>query len=467
MTDTTADAPSFRGLAARYRPAVFADVVGQRHVVAVLKRAVADGKVPQQILFSGGSGLGKTTIARVLAAALLCQDPKDGDACGQCPSCRAVKQGNHLDVVEFDAASNGQKEQIRDLASRAQTSPVMGQRRIYIIDEAHGLSGPGGQAFLKLLEEPPAHVTFLLATTDPDRMLRTNRGRCVEFALHQPSDDEIVTHLVDVANREGQHLGRREGEAVWAATDPALGVRGALMNLERVLAMMDGGDVDEAITVSLGVAPAELVAALAASIESGSSVRAVVIAQEIRQIVGDDGLRRELLRWARARLKAADSDSAAREAGWVLGRVVEAGRGEAGTDVVVVELSSPQRASGPDGIEAAADRAEAAAQRLEAVLERWASASEARAMNARDVGEAEEHGEEEVGPGEAGTDVEAVFASVAAVSKVAAAMLRSCQWRLDGNRILVEVPAAMAARFSTMAAVIAEATGLEVIVEQS
>ena len=148
-----------------------------------------------------GSGLGKTTLARCVAAALLCLDPKDGDACRVCESCLDISDPSrtHPDVIEFDAASNGQKDQIRELAARAQVAPVRSQHRVYIIDEAHGLSRDGGQAFLKLLEEPPPHVIFMLATTDPEKMLRTNRSRCVEFSLSRPTDRELAEHLVRVA----------------------------------------------------------------------------------------------------------------------------------------------------------------------------------------------------------------------------------------------------------------------------
>lgn len=226
-------------VAARYRPHRFADVVGQRHAKIPLQRAIAAGKLPQQLLFSGGSGLGKTTLARICAAALLCQgsveDRPAGDCCGACTNCTDIVLGQHPDVIEIDAASNGRVDEIRELAARAHFAPMRGQWRIYIIDEAHGLSAAGGQAFLKLLEEPPSHVIFMLATTDPEKMLHTNRSRCTEFELVPPSREELVANVVHVANAEGVSLDPADGLEVVNASPSELGLRGTLMSLEKVL----------------------------------------------------------------------------------------------------------------------------------------------------------------------------------------------------------------------------------------
>lgn len=226
-------------VAARYRPHHFADVVGQRHAKIPLQRAIAAGKLPQQLLFSGGSGLGKTTLARICAAALLCQgsaeDRPAGDCCGVCANCTDIVLGQHPDVIEIDAASNGRVDEIRELAARAHFAPMRGLWRIYIIDEAHGLSAAGGQAFLKLLEEPPSHVIFMLATTDPEKMLHTNRSRCTEFELVPPSREELVANVVRVANAEGVPLDTAVGLEVVNASPAELGLRGTLMSLEKVL----------------------------------------------------------------------------------------------------------------------------------------------------------------------------------------------------------------------------------------
>lgn len=226
-------------VASRYRPHRFADVVGQLHAKIPLQRAVAAGKLPQQILFSGGSGLGKTTLARICAAALLCQGPADGravgDCCGVCANCTDIILGQHPDVIEIDAASNGRVDEIRELAARAYFAPMRGLWRIYIIDEAHGLSAAGGQAFLKLLEEPPSHVIFMLATTDPEKMLHTNRSRCTEFELVPPAREDLVANVMRVANAEGVSLDPTEGLEVVNSSPLELGLRGTLMSLEKVL----------------------------------------------------------------------------------------------------------------------------------------------------------------------------------------------------------------------------------------
>jgi DNA polymerase-3 subunit gamma/tau len=229
-------------LAVRHRPRRFVDVVGQRHVKVPLQRAVADSAVPKQTLFSGGSGLGKTTIARILAAAVLCETSSDaresGDSCTTCATCRDIHAGTHPDVVEIDAASNGRVDEIREIAARAHLAPLRGRFRVYIIDEAHGLSQAGGQAFLKLLEEPPAHVLFMLATTDPERMLHTNRSRCVQFELLPPTPEEIAAHVRDVAEREQVSITDTTALELVQASPVELGLRGVLMTLEKVLPVL-------------------------------------------------------------------------------------------------------------------------------------------------------------------------------------------------------------------------------------
>lgn len=356
-------------LATRYRPRRLADVVGQRHATSVLRRAVLAGTLPQQLLFSGGSGLGKTTLARCVAAALLCETPVDGDACMECESCRDISTAGriHPDVVEFDAASNGQKEQIKELASRAATAPVRGKHRIYIIDEAHGLSLGGGQAFLKLLEEPPPHVIFMLATTDPEKMLRTNRGRCIEFELHRPSDDEIAEHLVKVATAEGWELTDEAARAVLAATDPALGLRGLLMTLEKLSDTLAWGvpPSPEEVAALLGLPPASTVAGIVAAIDAHDRPAALAALQTARKTSSDQAIRRALSDVFRSRLFADATPLAA----WRFEQLVTAPAGPLWTELVCCRMAAPELA--PDAAALAA-HAQEAAQRLDRLAQQLA-----------------------------------------------------------------------------------------------
>ena len=293
-------------LAAKSRPDRLSEVVGQRHATSVLLKALQKGTLPQQILFSGGSGLGKTTLARCVAAALLCESPSDGDACGACQSCLDISTPSriHPDVVEFDAASNGQKEQIKELATRAQTAPQRGTHRVYIIDEAHGLSREGGQAFLKLLEEPPPHVIFMLATTDPEKMLRTNRSRCVEFELTRPTDIELSEHLVRVATQEGLALSKAAAEMLVETNDPSLGVRGLLMTLEKISPALSWGvaPTDDEVATLLGVPPSAKMESLIKAIDAQDKAGVLNMLDKLRAASSDDALKRALTSALRRRL---------------------------------------------------------------------------------------------------------------------------------------------------------------------
>lgn len=362
------------GLALRYRPSTFATLTGQRHVAAVLGKGIVKGTVPQQLLFSGGSGLGKTTVARICAAALLCETPVEdrltapgggADACGHCASCVDVTspKATHPDVIEFDAASHGGKDDIREIAARASTAPMRGRRKIYIIDEAHGLSGPGGQAFLKLLEEPPAHVVFMLATTDPQKMLKTNRGRCTEFELLRPSDDELIENLRRVATGEGWVLSDVAAAAVVAATDPALGVRGTLMNLEKLAPRLAWGaelDDDELATL-LGVAPATVVSAVWDAVAASDRPGAFDALGVLRRRVPDDLARKALLNRAREDFLAAVAGTgpvAVELAQHRYEALASAPGGDAWTDLVLARLASPQLDPTPDALAAQLAEAE-------------------------------------------------------------------------------------------------------------
>ena len=202
MADGLDDTP-YQSLYRRFRPSTFGEVRGQDHVVLALRNAVRDRRVAHAYLFSGPRGTGKTSTARILAKALNCTDLRDGEPCGVCSSCVEIAKGTSLDVHELDAASNNGVEAMRDLVSRAALG-TPGRQKVYIVDEVHMLSTPASNALLKTLEEPPAHVIFVLATTDPQKVLPTIRSRTqhFEFRLLGP---EVLGELLDQVRRDA-HL---------------------------------------------------------------------------------------------------------------------------------------------------------------------------------------------------------------------------------------------------------------------
>ncbi|MFM7088566.1 MAG: AAA family ATPase [Candidatus Paceibacterota bacterium] len=311
-------------LALKYRPKSFKTVVGQQHIITILRQGVQDRTIPQQILFTGGSGLGKTTLARILSSALLCEravTTRDrGDACGECSSCVDILTygRSHPDVIEIDAASNGGKEEIREIASRAQLVPSRGALKIYIIDEAHGLSGPGGQAFLKLLEEPPAHVVFMLCTTDPEKMLKTNRGRCLELEMVRPTEKELSANLERVCLAEGWQVTDQVLNDIIRATDKDIGIRGTLMTLGKVSSALSPEGVDLNLLYEiLGLPSSSSVNSIFTAIDSGNPLTAVDNYAKLRERSNCKIAHLSMLAKARERwlnsLKSNDSEKYLRE----------------------------------------------------------------------------------------------------------------------------------------------------------
>ncbi|HWF21284.1 MAG TPA: DNA polymerase III subunit gamma/tau, partial [Acidimicrobiales bacterium] len=195
------DAP-YQSLYRRYRPARFEEVRGQDHVVLALRNAVRDDRVAHAYLFSGPRGTGKTSTARILAKALNCTNLTDGEPCGVCSSCVEIAKGTSLDVHELDAASNNGVEAMRDLVSRAALG-TPGRQKVYIVDEVHMLSTAASNALLKTLEEPPAHVVFVLATTDPQKVLPTIRSRTQHFEFRL-LDAETLGDLLTQVRKDAQ-----------------------------------------------------------------------------------------------------------------------------------------------------------------------------------------------------------------------------------------------------------------------
>jgi DNA polymerase III subunit gamma/tau len=196
---------SYQVLARKYRPQKFSEVIGQEHVTRTLQNAIAQSRIAHGYIFSGHRGIGKTTIARILAMALNCrsQDHPVPEPCGVCDSCVEIRAGNSVDVIEIDAATNRGIDEIRELREAARYRPARDRFKIYILDEAHQITDAAFNALLKTLEEPPGHIVFMMATTQPEDIPQTIRSRCQHFSFHAVRFDDIVQQLRDIAKQEG------------------------------------------------------------------------------------------------------------------------------------------------------------------------------------------------------------------------------------------------------------------------
>src|SRR5579864_8416662 len=195
---------SYQVLARKYRPQHFSEVIGQNHVTRTLKNAIEQQRIAHGYIFSGHRGIGKTTIARILAMALNCRstDKPTPEPCGVCESCAEIKTGSSVDVIEIDAATNRGIDEIRELRDAARYRPARDRYKVYILDEAHQITDAAFNALLKTLEEPPPHIVFMLATTQPEDIPQTIRSRCQNFSFHAVKFDEIVRQLGEIARKE-------------------------------------------------------------------------------------------------------------------------------------------------------------------------------------------------------------------------------------------------------------------------
>ena len=219
----------------KYRPQVFGDVVGQDHIIKTLQNSISANKVSHAYLFCGPRGTGKTTTARILAKALLCENGPTVEPDGTCESCQQIAKSIHPDVSELDAASRTGVENVRDeIISRVGYAPVRGKYKVYVIDEVHMLSNAAFNALLKTLEEPPSHIVFVLCTTDPQKVPETIRSRCQRFDFRPINTEELTGRLGAVCEMEGVPF---EGEALeLIARRSNGGLRDALTALEQTIA---------------------------------------------------------------------------------------------------------------------------------------------------------------------------------------------------------------------------------------
>ncbi|ABF40976.1 DNA polymerase III, tau subunit [Candidatus Koribacter versatilis Ellin345] len=227
---------SYQVLARKYRPQKFSEVIGQDHVTRTLKNAIEQQRIAHGYIFSGHRGIGKTTIARILAMALNCQsaDHPVSEPCGVCDSCKEVKAGQSVDVIEIDAATNRGIDEIRELREAARYRPARDRFKIYILDEAHQITDAAFNALLKTLEEPPGHIVFMMATTEPEDIPQTIRSRCQHFSFHAVKFDDIVLQLRDIAGKEG--IGAEDDALAMLAEAGDGSMRDALSIMDQAIA---------------------------------------------------------------------------------------------------------------------------------------------------------------------------------------------------------------------------------------
>lgn len=241
----------YQALYRKWRPRTFDDVVGQAHITDTLKRQVETGRLSHAYLFTGTRGTGKTTCAKILARAVNCQSPANGNPCNQCPACQGIENGSILDVLELDAASNNGVDQVRALRDEAVYTPAAVRKRVYIVDEVHMLSTAAFNALLKILEEPPAHLMFILATTELHKVPATIKSRCQQFSFQRILPGYIADRLLYVAGQENIGLAREGADLLARLADG--GMRDALSLMDQCAGT--GGDIGEAqVLDALGLA---------------------------------------------------------------------------------------------------------------------------------------------------------------------------------------------------------------------
>jgi DNA polymerase III subunit gamma/tau len=287
-----ADDKPYQSLYRKYRPQGPEEVLGQDHVILALSGAVREGRLAHAFLLCGPRGTGKTSTARILAKMVNCEHGPTPEPCGVCDQCVAIREGQHLDVVEIDAASHGGVDDARDLREKAPTAPVQGREKVYIIDEAQRLSREAFDALLKVFEEPPPGVRFVLATTEPHKMPATIVGRCQRFDFRRVPFEAVAAHLERIAEDEGMSLSTEAAHAIARQTEGS--VRDALSLLDQA-SVLGAGTVDEDVVLSLiGSGRTDVQVALADAVAVGDAkgvfdlvARLVQEGQDIRHVTNE------------------------------------------------------------------------------------------------------------------------------------------------------------------------------------
>jgi DNA polymerase III subunit gamma/tau len=262
---------SYTVLARKYRPQKFSEVIGQEHVTRTLQNALEQGRTAHGYIFSGHRGIGKTTVARILAAALNCRssDRPVAEPCGVCESCTEIRAGNAVDVIEIDAATNRGIDEIRELREAARYKPARDRFKIYILDEAHQITDAAFNALLKTLEEPPDHIVFMLATTQPEDIPQTIRSRCQHFSFRAVKFEDIVGQLRDLAGREKIEADDDALALLAEAGDGSM--RDALSILDQAIASSSGKITADSVRNLVGAAPAHILEEVMQAVARGAS----------------------------------------------------------------------------------------------------------------------------------------------------------------------------------------------------
>src|ERR1700693_3735409 len=249
---------SYTVLARKYRPQKFSEVIGQEHVTRTLQNAIEQGRSAHGYIFSGHRGIGKTTVARILAMALNCRskDKPVAEPCGVCDSCIEIRAGNAVDVIEIDAATNRGIDEIRELREGARYRPARDRFKIYILDEAHQITDAAFNALLKTLEEPPSHIIFMMATTQPEDIPQTIRSRCQHFSFRAVKFEDILQQLRDIASQE--KIGADDDALALLAEAGDGSMRDALSILDQAIASSSGRITADSVRNLVGAAPAHI-----------------------------------------------------------------------------------------------------------------------------------------------------------------------------------------------------------------
>ncbi|OMH36229.1 DNA polymerase III subunit gamma/tau [Motiliproteus sp. MSK22-1] len=262
---------SYQVLARKWRPSTFDQMVGQDHVLKALVNALNGGRLHHAYLFTGTRGVGKTSIARLFAKSLNCENGVSASPCGECSPCREIKEGRFVDLIEVDAASRTKVEDTRELLENVQYAPTQGRFKVYLIDEVHMLSTHSFNALLKTLEEPPPHIKFLLATTDPQKLPVTILSRCLQFNLKNMSPERVVDHLKHILNAEQIDF---EDPALWLLSRAANGsMRDALSLTDQAISFGSGQLLEEDVRAMLGSVDQQQVLKLLAVLAEGSAAK--------------------------------------------------------------------------------------------------------------------------------------------------------------------------------------------------